>query len=142
MYENVFVDANVLLDYLDASRPTHQQSTEALRYLLQQNVTLFTSCDIMTTIYYVHAKKAKKEAFLDMKLINRFCTIIDFSNREIDNVCALMEKDSRYDDFEDALQYVLAKKSVCDLILTNDNAFVADEIETIGSIDFCSGLGL
>lgn len=62
--------------------------------------------------------------------------IIDFSNTVIEEVCELMLNYKNYKDFEDALQYVLAKKEKCDLIISNDNDFYSPDILTLSSKDF------
>jgi len=56
VYKRVFLDANILLDIYDASRHSHRFSVQALSFLAQDKDTeLFTSCDLVTTIYYIAA---------------------------------------------------------------------------------------
>ena len=115
----VFVDANIFLDIFDSDREYHNYSLQAYRYLLQKNSKIYTSCDLITTVYYFDSKKGKEQALKNIKDINRVVNIIEFSNKEIEEVCDLMMKDSEYKDLEDTLQYILAKKLECDFIVSN-----------------------
>lgn len=131
----VFVDANIILDVYDVKRPYHSDSVNTLEYLIA-NAEFFTSCDLITTIYYVNSKIDNKSALFNIQAINKVVKIIEFSNSEIDATCSLMLEDSDYKDLEDTLQYVMAKKSQCDLIVSNDDNFVSKDIEIISSKEF------
>ena len=47
-----------------------------------------------------------------------------------------MLEDSDYNDLEDTIQYILALKENCDLILTNDKNFISKEIPMMSSEEF------
>jgi len=132
----VFLDANIILDKYDIKRPFHQHSIKAYEYLIA-NAKLFTSCDLITTIYYLNSKVDKKQALLNIQFINKTLKVIEFSNKEINKTCDLMIKDSDYKDLENTIQYIMAKKLNCDLIISNDNDFVSKDIELITSEKFC-----
>ena len=72
-----------------------------------------------------------------MQRINNFCNVIEFSNIEINQTCDLMLQDLDYKDLEDTIQYLLAKKSQCDLIVSNDENFISKDIKLISSSNFC-----
>ena len=74
---------------------------------------------------------------LNIQNITKTLKIIDFSNTEIEATCALMHEDKRYHDLGDTLQYILAKKHRCDLILSNDQSFVSLDIPLVSSEAFC-----
>jgi len=142
MYKNIFLDANILLDYADKNRIFHEVSTKCIEYCLKQNLDLYTSCDLITTIYYVVSKQNKTKALEEVQRINNFCHVIEFSNSDIKQTCDLMLEDSDYNDLEDTVQYLLAKKSQCDLIVSNDENFVSKNIKLISSSDFCNEFNL
>ncbi len=48
-----------------------------------------------------------------------------------------MLEDDDYKDLEDTIQYIMAKKIKCDLIISNDKNFISKEIELITSKKFC-----
>lgn len=132
----VFLDANVILDRYDLSRPLSRYSMEAYEYLIL-NAQIFTSCDLITTIYYVSSKQDKYQALSNIQNISKTLKIIEFSNKEIEASCKLMFEDSDFGDLEDTLQYILAKKQTCDLIISNDEKFVSKEIRLLTSEAFC-----
>lgn len=137
MYSRIFLDANIIADIYDHQRPSYAASKQALLILSQnQTVKLFTSCDIITTLYYILSKKGKKEALQAIILINELCTIVEFGNKEVRQSCTLMQKNHIYTDLEDTIQYVMAKKMSCDLILSNDKKFASEEIELMSSASF------
>lgn len=48
-----------------------------------------------------------------------------------------MLEDSVYIDLEDTIQYVMAKKHNCEIIISNDKNFVSKEIKILTSEEFC-----
>jgi predicted nucleic acid-binding protein len=136
-YKRVFLDANVIADIYDKNRPFYLQSREAIKILsAHKDLTLFTSCDIITTLYYILSKTGKEKALDAIIKINELCLIVEFANQEIEESCQLMKSNKNFKDLEDTIQYVMAKKVGCDLILSNDKGFVSDEIELMGSWEF------
>lgn len=139
----VFVDANVLLDLHDDSRISHADSLKAITSLAEgYYVELYTSCDIITTLYYVLSKSNKARALEMIQDISELCEIVEFSNKEVIESCELMVSDKpRYKDLEDTIQLVLAQKAQCQLILSNDKGFVSPEIELMTTKQFVSSTG-
>ena len=137
MYKRIFLDANVIADLFDNTRVFHQHSKEVLLFLAEDTaVELFTSCDIVTTLYYILAKRDKQKALDAILQINELCSVVEFSNAEILQSCKLMQTDKTYKDLEDTIQYVMAKKINAGLILTNDKGFVSEDIKIINSENF------
>ncbi len=140
MYKKVFFDANIILDVFDPERPSAKESLETYIYILENKIELFTSCDIITTIYYVYAKKNKMDVLNKIEDTNKTLTVIDFSNREIAQTCQLMQENPNFKDFEDTIQYILAQKEGCELIISNDKGFYSDEIPVMSSTQFIKQL--
>ena len=133
---HVFLDANVLIDTAYESRPSSKYSSELLRFLLKnyEKYQLYTSCDLLTTVYYVLRKQLeKKDALQKIKVINRAIKVIEFGNREIDEAIDLMERNEKYTDLEDTIQYVMARKEKCDYIITNDKNFASGDVVVLSS---------
>ena len=134
--KRIFVDANVLIDLFDVSRPLREFSIKTIQTLLESDVEIYTSCDLITTVYYVLRKKFGKEALVFIERLSKMCLIVPFSNHEVERAIELMKQDSNFKDLEDTIQYVLAKKMRCDLILTNDKGFYSPDIAVINVKDF------
>lgn len=137
MSKKIFLDANILVDFIDQKRTMHHWSKILIIECLEKNMRLYTSCDIITTVYYLGAKIDKKQALTQVSHLNTFCKIIDFSNSDVEHTCSLMQRDASFTDFEDTLQYILAKKSLCDLIISNDKNFISPDLPLMSSREFC-----
>jgi len=138
----VYLDANILLDFSNPERKYHSKAIQIITHCLKTNMSLFTSCDIITTLYYIDSKKSKESALNNIHKINQFVKIIDFSNTEIEQTCDLMAQNSDFKDLEDTIQYILAKKALCDCIVSNDKNFLSPDILLLNSEQFCERLGL
>jgi predicted nucleic acid-binding protein len=137
-FRKIFVDGNIILDYFTQDRPFSKYSEIVIDYFIFQNpdVSLITSCDLITTIYYVLSKKNKEEALFNIKDALDFLKLVSFSNQEVNQAIKLMLTDKNFKDLEDTIQYVLAKENGCDLILTNDKDFYSPDIEILSSKEF------
>jgi len=132
----LFVDANVLIDISVTNRPSSEDSLIFYQFLLENNskFELFTSCDLLTTIYYILRRQLNKaDALNKIKIINRIFFVIEFGNKEIDEAIELMERNKKYTDLEDTIQYVMARKEKCDYIITNDKAFTSGDVPVLSS---------
>jgi hypothetical protein len=137
----IFLDANILIDISDSSRPFSEDSSKLFSYLLDNTLQyqLFTSCDLLTTIYYILKRKLNKETVLEkIKLMNKIIKVIEFGNSEIDEAIYLMEKNKEFTDLEDTIQFIMARKERCDYIITNDKRFYSHEVPLLSSIDALS----
>ena len=136
----VFIDANILLDLYDETRIFHQDSLKSISALASRyDVVLYTSCDIITTLYYILAKVNKTRALETIMDVSELCEIVEFSNKEVIHSCQLMtDKNSSYKDLEDTIQAVLAQKAQCVLILSNDKNFISQDIELLTSKQYAS----
>lgn len=134
MIKRIFVDANVIIDIYDDKRLFHAASYACLEACLKQHINLITSCDLVTTIYYITNKtQGRVKALEAIEQIQAVFEITPFGNRELEAAVQLMQQDSDYQDLEDTIQYVLAKNAGCDLILSNDTQFVSKDLQVMNS---------
>ena len=141
----VFLDANILIDVTDSTRKTSKISAEFIKIMFDNMDTykLYTSCDLITTIYYVSRKELDRiEALQQIKTISKFITIIEFGNKEVDEAIELMERNDKYKDLEDTIQYVMARKEKCDYIITNDKKFASGDVPVLSSEEALKKLAL
>lgn len=139
----VFLDANILIDIADNTRETSKVSAAFINIMFDNMDTykLYTSCDLITTIYYVAKKELGRiEALQKIKIMSKFITIIEFGNIEVDEAIELMERNKKYSDLEDTIQYVMARKEKCDYIITNDKNFASGDVPVLSSVEALSTL--
>lgn len=135
--QRIFVDANVINDIYHSARPLHTDSRSCLTYCLENDVQLVTSCDIVTTVYYITAKYTSRDKTLSaLHEVNQMFELVPFDNRLLDVAIKLMQRDADYCDLEGTLQYCMAQAAGCELILSNDAGFVAKELLTYTTPDF------
>lgn len=112
----IFVDTNVLVGgYSGDDR--FQKDADCLHYLYSlMGKRLYVSSLSVAQLISVYQKKKKNDEIVRIvrDLQHRF-NIVDFTNRDID--AALIENGG---DIEDNVQYVLARKQKCSVIITNN----------------------
>ena len=113
---HIFVDTNVIIGaYCGDDR--HQVDIDCLHYLYSLNgKRLFISALSVAQLVSVFQKKRTNEEVIGIvrQLQHRF-TIVGFSSNDIND--ALEETGA---DLEDNMQYVIAKKQKCRIIITNN----------------------
>jgi len=132
----IFFDANILIDISDNTRPSYKNSKALLDDLMDniEQYIFYTSCDLLTTVYYILRQKLTKvEALSQIKLMNQLIKVIEFGNNEISEAIELMERNEKYTDLEDTIQYVMARKEKCDYIITNDKNFAVGDVPVLSS---------
>jgi len=135
MIKRVFFDANIILDMIDSDRGNVENVRKLVYNALVKELTLYTSCDILSNIYYVARKKLDKET-----LVKEMLNILEiFEIVAIDKALAkkvLLENQVNHAlDFEDLLQRQCAEVTQCDLIVTNDKKFVKGEVKHLSLVE-------
>jgi predicted nucleic acid-binding protein len=134
--KKIFLDANILIDILDNNRPCSAQSAEVFEILVRgvDRFKLLTSCDLLTTVYYFTQKPLGQEkALKKIRKLNQILEVIEFGNIEVEEAIDLMERNKKYSDLEDTIQYVMARKEKCDYIITNDKKFASGDVPVLSS---------
>ncbi len=137
MVINVLLDTNIIMDMFDADRLSHQKSLDLVKKLLIEGATLYVNSDTLTTVFYLlkNQKKATlQEALYAIRESTNICELIPIEMEDVEDTLLLCEDEkSVFKDYEDALQYVCAKKVKADLIITNDKGFVSLDIEVMST---------
>ena len=140
MLNKVLLDTNIIVDIFDDKRKFSEASIAVAKKLLEQGTTLYVNSDTLTTTFYLLRSQRKmtfKEAINAIKETSVFCELISIEKNDVLETIGLCEaEDTLFKDYEDALQYVCAKKVDAELILTNDKRFVSLDIEVCGTKDF------
>lgn len=116
-YNHIFVDTNVLVGgYSGDAR--FKKDEACLHYLFSlTGKKLYISSLSVAQLISMYQKKKKNDEIVRIvrDLQHRF-NVIDFTNRDID--AALVETGG---DIEDNVQFVLARKQKCSIIVTNNH---------------------
>lgn len=125
----IFVDTNIFLDLI-LKRDDYNKSLIILN-AIEKRVFQGVIADItVLNIDYI-AKRQVRDIRDFLKFINSLFEIVGANNHTIKE--ALNIKNS---DLEDNLQYILAKKHNCDLIISNDKTFYSKDILLLSSKEF------
>lgn len=131
----VFLDANILLDMIDRDRGRIDRTRHLLAKMLEEGVVLYTSCDILSNIYYVARKQLPKQQLIEemLRIIEIF-EIVEI-NKTMAKSALLKNLEAPNLDFEDLLQRACAETTDCDLIVSNDKRFVQGNIPVLSTTE-------
>lgn len=128
----VFLDCNVLVDFLETGRQRHLECLKLVRYLTNNSVEVYFSEDMLSTIYYIVEDKERCLEFFSKILF--LWKIVSFG---LDVVKSAIEQSlKRGIDFEDLLQCLCAIENNCDVFITNDKSIPNSNILVHSYEDF------
>ena len=132
----LYLDTNIILDIADTKRSTSEATLKLLEnYMAKGDFLFFINSDTVGTTYFIlrsRSKLSRSEVLETMYRIERMCDIVGATGDDIVRALDLCRDPSnRFDDYEDALQFVCAQKVEADHIVTNDRAFVSDGIDIV-----------
>lgn len=138
MSKKVFLDTNILLDFLDSKRELNNEAKQLVYFLVRNKFKIVFSEDMISTIIYLIKDKEDKK--LTISNFEKFTydtniDIIPFGVMVIRNACNYFAQNGG--DFEDLLQYFCAEKEDCVAIYTNDVKFpkLKVPVKTYGDFD-------
>ena len=130
MPTKIYVDTNIVIDICDIKRPAHTASLTMIREYADRG-ELYINSDTLATLFYVLRNRVKfsfEEALDKMYFVREVFTLLSIDDDIFFKALELCSY-SKCTDYEDAVQYVCAKKIEADLIVTNDKGFVGLDIE-------------
>ncbi|MFN7659792.1 MAG: type II toxin-antitoxin system VapC family toxin [Dolichospermum sp.] len=135
----VFLDANVVLDFLLEREPFVEDAVKLFAKIDAGEIIGFIAATTITNIYYIIRKaagvKVAQDAISQILTDLHICTV---DKNILETAVAL-----NFQDFEDAVQYSCAMKSMVDVIVTRDvSGFLGSEIPVIlpGELNHISSL--
>lgn len=126
---SIFLDTNFFLDIFDTKRKRHFKAKEVLELFLENDVELYTSSDIISTIsYFLQKKLDLKSSVTNIDFIVQQVVILLADNEDFIKLNQIIfekiEEDSDLNiDYEDCMQLFLANKHEVENILTSDKNF-------------------
>lgn len=129
--ERLFLDTNLLLDFVLDRKPFSDYTEEILQLKFTQKRKLFTSALSIANIAYV-VRKAGKNPFEIVNQLFEWVEIVSLTKAELNSSVK-----SNFRDFEDAIQYYSAQSISADVIITRDvKDFVTSSILVKSPIQF------
>lgn len=114
--EKIFIDSDILLDVFFNRKPYSQYAIELFDIELKENFSLYTSALVMANLYYIITKQRDKNYANEcLAILLKYIQILPM---EVDAVEYGLT--NKFADFEDAIQYHIAKKSRCTKILSRN----------------------
>jgi len=126
--KKIFLDTNIVLDFLDKKRPLHLQSKELISMLTIEDYDIYISEDMLSTIFYI--SKDKEKVLLFFETIIKKWSVVPYGVALISEAVELC-KENKGQDLEDTLQCLCAKEHDCTYIVTSDEGFVDCGIEVV-----------
>jgi predicted nucleic acid-binding protein len=116
IYKKAFVDSDILLDLLLSREPFFIYSSTLFSDEIKTIVELNTSTLILANVHYIIAKNINKSAAItSVKYIMDLINVLSFEASHINSAIITGQA-----DFEDAIQYHIAKENKCDLIISRN----------------------
>ena len=125
----IFLDTNIFLDLI-LKRKNYKESLLILNAISKGLFDAFILDITLLNIDYIANKQVKDiRSFLNE--LNKNFTVLG-----ADNAVFTMSLELNHTDLEDNVQYISAKKTNCELILTNAQKFYSPDIITLNSQEF------
>ncbi len=116
MKPRLYLDTNIVLDLLTERHPFYTPTAELVSLADSSQVVLVvSSLTFATAIYFIAKFEDAEIAMQKLKKFRVLCEISDLSALIIDKGL-----NSEFKDFEDALQYLSAKDTGCDFLITRN----------------------
>ena len=135
---HLFLDTNIVMDLLDKRQPFCMDAARLFAIAYHKRVQLIVAPITYTTASYLLSKNNKSEEV--RAILANFRQLVHVATtdeRVIDDALA-----SRFNDFEDAVQYYTAIKAKADVIITrNGKDFAASKIPVMNAAEYLATIG-
>lgn len=132
--KRIFLDANVIIDFLNKSSLHHQQAKQTVAIIRKHYGQPFISTTTFAIAYYMFGKYVSKKSVLN-KIIKEVFSEFNFTTENHKTMNEVL--DSKFPDLEDALQYFSAVALPADLIITrNVHDYYLSKIPVLLPVEF------
>ena|ERR1051326_8108247 len=107
MSEKVFLDSNIVIDFLLDRSPFSESATRLFDLCVENKIQLFISAGSFDTLYYILRKNAIRhpDCIFLLKKLHKMVGTVEVDHRVVAN-----SLESEMGDLEDAIQYFCARK--------------------------------
>lgn len=137
MMKNVFLDTNVLIDFMARRESFYENAAIIFSLGMNGRIKLYVAAMSFVTASYVVRRSLDKRTLQTMVAnICQYCHV-----GVVDADCVMFGASSDFIDFEDAMQYHCARKVGADYIVTrNTKDFATSLIPVYSPSDFLSAI--
>ncbi|MBO7597120.1 MAG: PIN domain-containing protein [Bacteroidales bacterium] len=130
--KKVFLDTNVMLDYLEQRRFSEDART-IFKMSLKGKFHLYASLMSFVNISYIQRNHSVDEIYTDLNRLRSMLHVAPIDEAQLDAALNIKIK-----DFEDNIQFQCAKSTGCDVIISNNTKDFAglNGIDVMSSEDF------
>ncbi|AXP81552.1 PIN domain protein [Mariniflexile rhizosphaerae] len=137
MIKRIFIDTNVMLDFLGERKPFYEPIAKIATLAEKEKLTMVVSPLSFATVNYFLSKfespEISREKLRKFKIISEICSL--------DEQTVEKGLNASMKDFEDALQYFSATESDCEIIITrNGKDFKKSLIPVMTADEFLKSL--
>lgn len=134
--KKLFLDANVVVDFMDASSKWHIVTVELVKVLRKQGIQLFIAPSTFVIVNHLLYKYIKNRVIANKKMMS-LSQMFQYSTEDQ----LVMDDVSRSDfsDLEDAVQYYSAKSIKPDFIITHNNKDFPVQDKSILNFHYLAG---
>lgn len=112
----IFIDADIILDLLAKREPYYKYSAKLFTLIDKDKANAYTSPIVIANIYYILRKLSTKEiALTNLRKLKSLVKILNVDEKIVD-----LALNSRFRDFEDAIQYYTAINNEIKFIITRN----------------------
>lgn len=133
--KNVFLDTNVVIDFLAAREKFVVDAAKIMTLAYSGDINIFASALTFSTASYIMAKhhaNSDEDIRLTIAEFIKICRVT-----VIDNESVYFATRGIFDDFEDAMQYESAVRANCSCIVTrNSDDFLSSKLPVFTPKDF------
>ena len=116
MNKKVFVDSDIILDLLAQRDSFYNSAAKLFTLAHEKTIKLYTTAVVLANVFYILRKiKGTGEAKRQIRNLRLLVKILPISENIVD-----MALNSKFNDFEDALQYYSAKENNILVMLTRN----------------------
>lgn len=133
MKKNVFVDTDIIYDLLAKRDPHYLAAAKLFTLSDEEKIQISISALSIANIHYLISKQLSSEqAKQILRKFRLLVHIVPLNEKIID-----LALNSKFNDFEDAIQYYCATENECDILLTrNLRDYKKAQITVMTALDF------
>lgn len=135
--KRLFIDTNIMLDLLGERHPFYESAAKLATLADKKKLALVVSSLSFATASYVLSRFEQGETVKEK--LRKFSIISEISKMDAETINKALN--SKFTDFEDALQYFGAIESGCDILITrNAKDFKSSAIPVLSAEEYLESL--